>query len=54
MVSSETGMEESAVSGVLTTFLTGSKRPSIKLGFGDLESKVLVAAFVARIGMGGF
>jgi len=53
-VSSETGMEKSAVSGVLTTFLTGSKRPTSKLNFGDLESKVLVAAFVARIGMGGF
>ena len=53
-VSSETGMEESTVSGVLSTFLTGSRRPSIKLDFGDLESQVLVAAFVARIGMGGF
>lgn len=53
-VSSETGMEKSAVSGVLTTFLAGSKRPSIKLNFGDLESQALVAAFVARIGMGGF
>jgi hypothetical protein len=53
-VSSETGMEESAVYGVLTTFLTGSKRPSTKLDFGDLESQILVAAFVARIGMGGF
>jgi len=47
-------MEEFAVSGVLTTFLAGSKRPSIKLNFGDLESQALVAAFVARIGMGGF
>jgi hypothetical protein len=53
-VFSETGMEESTVSGVLTTFLTGSKRPSIKRDFGDLASRVLVAAFVARIGMGGF
>ncbi len=53
-VSSETGMEESAVSGVLTMFLTGSERPSIKRGFEDLESQILVAAFVARIGMGGF
>jgi hypothetical protein len=53
-VSSETALEESTVSGVLTTFLTASKRPSIKLDFGDLESQVLVAAFVARIRMGGF
>jgi hypothetical protein len=53
-VSSETGMEKSTVSGVLTAFLTGSKRPSIKQNFGDLEFQVLVAAFVARIGMGGF
>jgi len=53
-VSSETGMEKSTVSGVLMTFLTGSKRPLIKPDFGDLESQALVAAFVARIGMGGF
>jgi hypothetical protein len=53
-VTSETGMGESAVSGVLRTFLAGSKRRSIKRDFGDLESQILVAAFVARIGMGGF
>jgi hypothetical protein len=53
-VSSETGMVESTVAGVLTTFLTGSKRPSIKPDIGDLGTRILVAAFVARIGMGGF
>jgi hypothetical protein len=53
-VSSQTKVEESAVSGILTTFLTGRKIPVGKLSLSEPESRVLVAAFVTRIGMGGF
>ncbi|WP_348263246.1 hypothetical protein P8935_01510 [Telmatobacter sp. DSM 110680] len=52
-VSSQTSVEESAVSGILKTFHTGRKIPASKLTLSELESRVFVAAFVARIGMNG-
>lgn len=53
-VSNQTQVEESAVSGILTTFLTGRRIPIRKLSLSELESRVIVAAFVTRIAMGGF
>jgi len=53
-VSSQTKVEESAVSGILTSFLTRRETPVRKPSLSELESLVLVAAFVTRIGMGGF
>ena len=53
-VSSQTKVEESAVSGILTTFLIGRETSVTKPSLSELESRVLVAAFVTRIGMGGF
>jgi len=47
-------VEESAASCILTTFLTGREAPARKPNLSELESRVLVAAFVTRIGMGGF
>jgi hypothetical protein len=53
-VASQTKVEESAASCILTTFLTGREAPARKPNLSELESRVLVAAFVTRIGMGGF
>ena len=53
-VSCLTKVEQSAASGILTTFLGECDTPVRKLSFTELESRVLVAAFVTRIGMGGF
>jgi hypothetical protein len=53
-VSSQTKVEKSAVSGILVTFTAGRETPVRKLSLSELESQVLVAAFVTRIGMGGF
>ena len=53
-VTSQTKAEECTVSGILTHFLTGRETPVMKSSLSELESRVLVAAFVKRIGMGGF
>ena len=53
-VSSQTKAQKSAVSGILKTFLNGRKIPVRKLSLSELESRVFVAAYVTRIGMGGF
>ncbi len=49
-----TKVEQSSISNILNEFLAECEIPVRKLGLTELESRVLVAAFVARIGMGGF
>jgi hypothetical protein len=53
-VSSLTKVEQAAVLGILTTVLAGRKTPARKPSFSEIESRILVAAFVTRIGMSGF
>lgn len=53
-VSNQTKLASKAVLGALTNFLSGPKPPTPKRSFNELEARVLAAAFVTRLGMGGF
>lgn len=53
-VSFQTKVAESAVSNILTDFFAERHAPARKINLSELESQVLVSAFVTRIGMGGF